>query len=136
MTAEEPPALASPSAAPDAPRSRGAGWSLLGLAVAVVLLGALAVLAGAGYLYASDHGFSAHVVGKQCYGPLSNQPNRVDLRTDFLHLDRSVHGVSDLACSQVEEGFYVIHHIRSKHTIVYEHSQGDCVYDSRTGTNC
>lgn len=123
-------------ATPPQPRARPivSGWGIAGILALLVVGGAILFGGAVAYLYAKDQGFGAHVTGKSCKGPLaSDSANRVDLRTTFLSIDRSVYDVPDGPCALIGEGNFVEHHIRSRHTIIYESEGGDCIYDSQRG---
>lgn len=109
------------------------------------LMGALAataavLLVGAGgtaaYLYATDHTLVADVTGTECAGlPFPESQNTVAIKTRLLGLEHEVRGLPDRECLLLQEGDFVEHRIRSKHTTLYR-STGACVYDTQTGTAC
>jgi hypothetical protein len=128
------PPSARPAPLQPKPRPMVSGWGVLGILALLVVAGAALFGGAVAYMYATDQGFGAHVTGKSCRGPLaSDSANRVDLRTTFLSIDRSVYNVPDTPCSLIREGNFVEHHIRSRHTIIYESEGGDCIYDSKRG---
>lgn len=94
-------------------------------------------MVGGLYLYVSDHAFGADVTRVECRGPLSSDSNnRVTVQTRFLAIERTVVGIPDVPCSQLREGYYVEHFIRSKRSILYDEQGGECIYDTARGTNC
>lgn len=102
---------------------------LLALAVlVVVLLGSILVWA-----YAADYGVHATVTEKDC----SLRIPLITVKTEVLGLQDKAQ-VSTTQCALIERGNYVVYHLRSQRTIIYESKGGDCLFDSASdfGQRC
>jgi hypothetical protein len=99
---------------------------IIGIAVLlVVLLVVLAVSA-----YASDYAVDATVQETKC-----------SLKPPMVAVDAGLFGTRDVEvtadqCGILRKDNYVVYHIRSKHTTIYEAKGGRCLYDSETGLYC
>lgn len=108
-------------------------WVVVGLVSLVGVLGA-----AAGILYASDYGIEATVVDKACGGGVftSGANSVVTVKTRMFGIEHTVKGMDDALCSGLragQDGNFVIYHVQSERTILYEREGGACLYDSRTG---
>lgn len=93
----------------------------------------LAVLAGSFgvFAYATDYGVEASVTKREC----SLAPPKVTVTTKALSIVHAVE-VTSTQCAIIREGNFVVYHIRSERTIVYEEEGGRCIYDSSSPSAC
>jgi hypothetical protein len=91
--------------------------------IAFLIVGGL-VLAGVLY-YLSDPPLAADVEDKQC--GIGGGALVVETRLFGI---RHTAPVDMMECGVVPLGAYVVYHVRSKHTIVYETEGGRCIWDS------
>jgi hypothetical protein len=111
---------------------------LLSLRIALGLL--VAVVAGGAILYATDYGLEADVVGKDCSGtgggapgsPLPLGSPSVTVKTKLGGL-RHTQSLPAQQCAVVQVGNFVVYHVRSARTSVYQAEGGSCIYDSTGG---
>ncbi len=114
------------------PGRRGWGVKTLALISLIIggLLGALVLLAG--ILYMSDYGLEATVVEKSCIaaGPFGTggRDGGVTVQTKMLGIRHVVQDVDATACSAIQPGNFVIFHIRSGATYLFESEGGACIY--------
>jgi hypothetical protein len=95
----------------------------------------VALVAFAGIVYATDYGVEATVVGKDCGAgggvlPLSAPSVTVKTKVGAL---RHTQGLPAQQCAVVPVGGFVVYHIRSGRTSLYETEGGKCIYDSARG---
>ncbi|HUR63594.1 MAG TPA: hypothetical protein VM241_03845 [Candidatus Thermoplasmatota archaeon] len=99
-------------------------------------LGAIVALAAlAGIVYATDYGVEATVVSKDCGaggGVVPLAAPSVTVRTKVAGL-RHTQGLPAQQCAAVPVGGFVVYHIRSGRTTLYESEGGSCIYDSVNG---
>jgi len=103
----------------------------------IVALGAVV-----GIVYATDYGVQATVVGKDCGSsggssgggifPVSGPS--VTVKTKMAGL-RHTQSLPAEQCGIVQVGNFVIYHIRSGRTSLYQSEGGTCIYDSVGGVN-
>jgi uncharacterized protein YabE (DUF348 family) len=90
----------------------------------------LLVLGGAATVfYATDQAVAADVTGKSC-NPVGG--SAVTAKTRIFGHVQTV-GVDYASCRIVPVGAYVLYHVRSERTIVFEVQGGNCIWDSATG---
>ncbi len=114
------------------------GW--IGLTVKIVL-GVIAALVGlAGLAYASDYGVQATVQETHCAGGTNPFfPNVLAATDSFVVVGTQFFGTHSFgldrdACVALRPANFVVYHIRTGHTIVYQDSSMHaCIYDSNTG---
>jgi len=94
------------------------------LTIGVLALLGLGVLWGIVF-YTGDRAVEADVVEKDC----TLTGGFVVVETRFLHL-RHTSALDATSCGLVPDGAFVLYHIRSGHTVVYEREGGDCIWDS------
>ena len=113
---------------PTAARARKGGHVIpVRRLLVLVVVGALAfVILGGVIFFASDRAVAADVVEKHC-SIVGDGDVVVVTRTFGLRHTAHVGGGS---CLSVPVGAYVIYHIRSGHTTVYEKPGGRCIWDS------
>ncbi|MES2154805.1 MAG: hypothetical protein V4510_06680 [bacterium] len=115
------------------------GWLGLTVKIALGVVGVLGLVAGVAY--ASDFGIEATVSEVQCAG--GGNPNFPQLfattdssatvTTRLFGLRHSV-DLSRQVCLALRPDNFVVYHIRTGHTIVYQDSsKAHCIYDSDTG---
>jgi hypothetical protein len=100
---------------------------VLGIVVAVALVGVAGVGGTAAYLYVTDYGLKADVTATDCL------TQTVSVKTRAFGIDHDVHQVPEDQCNLLDPGDHVVYHIRSKHTVLYR--GGEVCYDSETGPN-
>jgi hypothetical protein len=112
---------------------------LLSLRLGLGLVVALAAFAG--IVYATDYGLEATVVGKDCGAtgggggtPFPLAAPSVTVKTKVGGL-RHTQGLPAQQCAVVQVGNFVIYHIRSGRTSLYQSEGGSCIYDSVGGVN-
>lgn len=110
----------------------------LGRLVVRVALGLLvALVAGGAIVYATDYGLEAEVVAKDCGattpgGAFPLAAPSVTVKTKLGGL-RHTQGLPAQQCAVVQVGNFVVYHIRSGRTSLYESEGGACIYDSEGG---
>jgi hypothetical protein len=124
--------------------------SLVALGLRIGLGLVVALVAGAGIAYSTDYGLEATVVGKDCGSsggngggqvlpladPEAQAAPSVTVKTKIGGL-RHTQGLAPQYCQAVQQGNFVIYHIRSGRTTLYETDGGRCIYDSGSGlANC
>jgi hypothetical protein len=110
------------------PTSRRRRMGLPGLVLTLVLVLVGGAAATGAVLYATDYTMEADVTDKDCTLAL------VSVETRLFGIDHDVAGVPVQQCSILQVGDFVEYRIRSKHTTLYR--DGQCIYDSETGTGC
>lgn len=100
---------------------------VIGLAILlVVLAGGFGV-----YAYATDYPVEATVKNKDC-----------DLATPVVTVQTKSFGITHSVevganqCNLIHPGNYVIYHLRTQRTIVYDREGGRCLYDSSAAAAC
>lgn len=114
----------------------------LGLVVVVAVVGTIA--------YAMDAPIEATVAETKCAGgsrnpffpplaasvepaPTQQKDSSVDVKTRLLGITHTV-ALDRTTCLALRPDNFVVYHMRSGHTILYEDgSKSDCLYDSETG---
>lgn len=125
----------------------------MGIAAIVVkvALGLVAVLATVGAIaYALDAPIEATVTGTRCAGgsdnpffppllssgqpaPTQQEDSSVDVKTKLLGITHTV-ALDRSTCLALRPDNFVVYHVRSGHTILYEdESKANCLYDSEVG---
>lgn len=95
-----------------------------------VLLVALVVVAG-GLAYATDYGVEATVKEKRCV------EKEVDVQAKALPLSHTATAIPADVCAALQPGNFVVYHIRSGRTILYQSEGGLCLYDTaKSPTSC
>lgn len=113
---------------------------------AVVMLvakvaGAVLLLLGltAGALYSADVPVEADIVEKRCVtAPFLQGPGpsaSVTAKTRLGGIRKTVEVRLD-ECVLIPDHAYVVYHLRTKHTLLYESKGGECVYDSTASRGC
>jgi hypothetical protein len=109
------------------------------LALRVGLGLVVSLVAFAGIVYATDYGVEAVVVSKECGGsggspggPFPLAAPSVTVKTKLGGL-RHTQSLPPQQCAVVQAGNYVVYHIRSGRTVLYDHEGGRCLYDSTGG---
>jgi hypothetical protein len=94
---------------------------------ALAVAGLAALLAGGAY--ASDYGLEARVVDKRCaiFGPSS-----VSVETKLLGIGHTA-PVPYETCAVLGAGNFIVYHVRSGRTSLYESEGGACLYDTVGG---
>jgi hypothetical protein len=100
---------------------------LVGKVIGVVILLVVVVIAAGAFAYATDYGVEATVQEKEC----SLNPSTVTVKTKMGGLVETV-DVARQECGIIEVGNFVIYHIRSGRTTIYNAEGGQCVYDTQT----
>lgn len=116
-------------AAPSVPSRRRKILIRTTLIAILVLLVIPAIVAGS--LYIGDYGVEATVKETHCH---LVPPNVVVETKAFSIL--TTQEIPDQSCAIIDEGNFVVYHIRSQHTILYEKEGGRCLYDSEKGHLC
>ena len=89
-------------------------------------LGALGLVAiAAGGAYIADYGLEGTVVEKRC-------PS-LTVETKLLGIRHTKDDVPLLQCGAIQVGNFVVYHIRSGRTLVYQSEGGRCLFDSDRG---
>lgn len=108
------------------------------LVLSVGILG-LALLAFAGILYVVDYGVQATVVAKQCstgtagiFGSPAG-PGTITVQAKLVPLKYTMKNVPAQQCNSVQVDNFVIYHVRSERTSLYQADGGSCIYDSVHG---
>jgi hypothetical protein len=112
--------------------------ALLAVALKVLLGLVVAVVAVAGIAYATDYGMEATVVSKDCGAggdggnpiPLSDPSVTVKTRIGELRHTQSIPATE---CQAIQPGNFVVYHIKSGRTSLFETEGGKCIYDSIGG---
>ncbi len=121
----------------------------LGLIATIILgiVGLAAVLAAVGAtLYATDFPVEATIIDKSCASsgggggifPAAARSS-VTIRTKLFGIEHTLTEFDDNQCRALragEDGNFVVYHIQSERTILYEREGGSCIYDSATGLGC
>lgn len=95
----------------------------------------LVLLAGVIWLvvwWGSDSALEADVVEQRC-SPVGESAVVVQTRLFGI---RHAAPVSFTECQLVDVGYFVLYHVRSGHTVVYDSEGGRCIYDSATVGSC
>ena len=95
------------------------------LRVAVLVVAAVVVLVV--FLFATDYGLAATVTKRDC----AANPPAVTVTTKTFGITHAMPVTSE-QCGVIRQGNYVVYHVRSQHTIIYEHQGGRCMYDTNT----
>lgn len=106
--------------------ARVARWIIGTVVLLVVLAGAFGVFA-----YATDYGVEASVTKREC----SLTPPKLTVTTKTLSIVHTV-DVTENQCVLVREGNFVVYHIRTERTIIYDKEGGRCIYDSASPSAC
>jgi hypothetical protein len=107
------------------------------LALRIALGAVVALVAFAGIVYATDYGLQATVVGKDCSLPGSSgtfplAAPSVTIKTKIGGL-RHTQSLPVDQCGAIQVGNFVVYHIRSGRTSIYQSEGGSCIYDSVGG---
>lgn len=98
---------------------------LVGKILGIVLLVVVLLIAAGVYAYATDYGVEASVVSKKC----AESPPTVTVKTKVGGLAETVQvGVTE--CGVIQPGNFVVYHIRSERTIIYQSEGGKCLFDT------
>jgi len=100
---------------------------LVGTIVRVALIVVVVVVALGGFLFATDYGLAATITKKDC----SSNPPTITAKTNSFGIVHTM-PVSGQQCGIIQPGNYVIYHIRSQHTTVYDRQGGRCMFDTTT----
>jgi hypothetical protein len=110
------------------------------LALRIGLGAVVALVAFAGIVYATDYGVQATVVSKDCgtggagggggVFPLAAPSVTVKTKVGSL---RHTQGLPAEQCAAVPVGGFVVYHLRSGRTSLYQSEGGACIYDSAGG---
>lgn len=116
------------------------------LALRVGLGAVVALVAFAAILYATDYGLQATVVSKDCVGGAGSSPSGGPLPLGYAPADgpsvtvktkigglRHTQSLPSDQCTAVPVGGFVVYHIRSGRTSLYQSEGGACIYDSVGG---
>ncbi|MHB8634190.1 MAG: hypothetical protein ACYDBQ_09530 [Thermoplasmatota archaeon] len=103
--------------------------------------GAVAVVVAlAGTAYASDYPVQATVTAKACasgsgFGVFSSPagPGSVTVTTKLFGIQYTVHDLPATQCDAVQVNNFVVYHIRTQRTSLYDREGGSCIYDSVGG---
>jgi hypothetical protein len=100
-------------------------WTLTAVGAVLALLGAVV-----GILWLSDYAVAATITDKDCgTGLLGSASSKVTVKTETLGLEHTVKGIDNNICHIMtagRDGNYVVYHVRSEHTILYESERGPC----------
>jgi len=115
------------------------GWLALTIKITIGVIGGL--LAIGGIAYAMDVSIDAVVTQKNCGGTgnpyfphVLGADSTVTVQTRLFGIGHTV-SLSRDVCLALRPNNYVVYHIRSGHTVLYEDgSQTHCMYDSATST--
>ncbi len=113
---------------------------MLGLILRIVggLLGVIVGIGGVGY--AIDYGIGATVIERKCAGGgiLGGSPSgEATVRVKLV--PTMTHTVTELpvpVCNALHEGNFVVYHVRTGRTVLFDSDGGACIYDSQTGRAC
>lgn len=118
-----------PSAGEEKRRQRfHARMGLIGRIIAIAVGFVVLVAAVGAYAYATDAGAEATVTGKRASGSTSTLELTLSLVPYTLEQDVS----RQVYCS-VAVGNFVVYHVQSAHTLLYEKKGGRLLYDSEKG---
>lgn len=103
------------------------GFQTVASKIRLVLLVVLLLIVGwVGLYYAADRPLEADVVDKRCS---ALGPSEVVVKTRLFGV-RHTSPVDAMSCGAVPVGAFVLYHVRSGHTVVYEIEGGRCIWDS------
>lgn len=104
--------------------------SIVGKIIGVVVLLVVLLVVVAVSAYAMDYGVEATVEKTNC-----------GLQPPTVTVDAGMFGTRDVEvtpdqCGILRPNNFVVYHIRTQHTTIYETEGGRCLYDSETGLYC
>lgn len=104
-----------------------------GAIVSLVLGGLVGILLlVAGSLYLNDYGLEATVVEKSCTPPgpfgTGGKAGSVTVETKLFAIRHTVQDIDATACAAIQPGNFVIYHIRTGATYLFESQGGECLY--------
>lgn len=107
-------------------------FGLVGKIIGAVVLLLILLGVGAGFAYATDYGLEATVTEKDC---VADPEPTVRVKTRVGGIGHTVEVPSE-QCATIQPGNFVVYHLRSSRTIIYEAEGGPCIYDTETGPGC
>lgn len=107
--------------------------SLISGIVSIALVGATVV----GVAWYFDYGIQANVVDHHCNAPVGfaadSGTSVVTIKTKLLNIQHDVTGLDNSQCLQIQDGNFIIYHLKSGRTSIYQSENGPCIYDSVGG---